>query len=97
MSRTKSAPLTVQAGAKDVVLVVDAGVELIVRIVSPPERDAGEAREHAWLRAQREGRWQVVGSAWAEKDAGGTRMAFAGVNDPADRKALILYLESQSK
>ena len=31
------------------------------------------------------------------KYAPGTRMAFAGVNDPADRKALILYLESQSK
>ena len=27
----------------------------------------------------------------------GTRMAFAGVNDATDRKALILYLESQSK
>lgn len=27
----------------------------------------------------------------------GTRMAFAGVIDPADRKALILYLEAQSK
>jgi len=26
----------------------------------------------------------------------GTRMAFAGVKDPADRKALILYLEAQS-
>jgi cytochrome c len=25
----------------------------------------------------------------------GTRMAFAGVIDPADRKALILYLEAQ--
>ncbi|MBN8842291.1 MAG: cytochrome c family protein [Sphingomonadales bacterium] len=29
------------------------------------------------------------------KDAPGTRMAFAGVIDAADRKALILYLESQ--
>lgn len=27
----------------------------------------------------------------------GTRMAFAGVYDPADRKALLLYLEAQSK
>ncbi|AJA07878.1 cytochrome c, class I [Sphingopyxis fribergensis] len=27
----------------------------------------------------------------------GTRMAFAGVIDPLDRKALILYLEEQSK
>ena len=31
------------------------------------------------------------------KDVPGTRMAFAGVADDADRKALILYLESQSK
>lgn len=31
------------------------------------------------------------------KYAPGTRMAFAGVIDAADRKALILYLESQSK
>ncbi|HET6523994.1 cytochrome c family protein [Sphingopyxis sp.] len=31
------------------------------------------------------------------KDVPGTRMAFAGVIDPADRKALILYLEEQSK
>ncbi|MBO9696983.1 MAG: c-type cytochrome [Sphingopyxis sp.] len=29
------------------------------------------------------------------KDVPGTRMAFAGVIDDADRKALILYLESQ--
>ncbi len=29
------------------------------------------------------------------KDVPGTRMAFAGVIDAADRKALILYLESQ--
>lgn len=27
----------------------------------------------------------------------GTRMAFAGVIDPVDRKALLLYLEEQSK
>jgi cytochrome c len=27
----------------------------------------------------------------------GTRMAFAGIPDDADRKALILYLEAQSK
>jgi len=27
----------------------------------------------------------------------GTRMAFAGIPDDADRKALILYLEEQSK
>ncbi|KTE22727.1 cytochrome c, class I [Sphingopyxis sp. H050] len=27
----------------------------------------------------------------------GTRMAFAGVYDPLDRKALLLYLEAQSK
>jgi len=27
----------------------------------------------------------------------GTRMAFAGVNDATDRKALILYLDEQSK
>jgi cytochrome c len=27
----------------------------------------------------------------------GTRMAFAGIIDPADRKALLLYLEDQSK
>src|SRR3546814_9226568 len=31
------------------------------------------------------------------KDVPGTRMAFAGVIDAADRKALILYLEEQSK
>lgn len=31
------------------------------------------------------------------KDVPGTRMAFAGVIDDADRKALILYLEEQSK
>jgi cytochrome c len=31
------------------------------------------------------------------KYAPGTRMAFAGVIDAADRKALILYLETQSK
>lgn len=31
------------------------------------------------------------------KDVPGTRMAFVGVADDADRKALILYLESQSK
>ena len=31
------------------------------------------------------------------KYAPGTRMAFAGVIEAADRKALILYLESQSK
>ncbi len=31
------------------------------------------------------------------KDVPGTRMAFAGVIDDADRKALILYLEQQSK
>ena len=29
------------------------------------------------------------------KDVPGTRMAFAGVIDPADRKALILFLEEQ--
>ncbi|WP_432768044.1 MAG: c-type cytochrome [Sphingopyxis sp.] len=29
------------------------------------------------------------------KDVPGTRMAFAGVIDPADRKALILYLDAQ--
>lgn len=31
------------------------------------------------------------------KNVPGTRMAFAGVYDPTDRKALILYLETQSK
>ncbi|WP_374524115.1 cytochrome c family protein [Sphingopyxis sp.] len=31
------------------------------------------------------------------KYAPGTRMAFAGIIDAADRKALILYLEEQSK
>ncbi|KQZ73093.1 cytochrome c, class I [Sphingopyxis sp. Root214] len=31
------------------------------------------------------------------KDVPGTRMAFAGVIDAADRKALILFLEQQSK
>lgn len=31
------------------------------------------------------------------KDVPGTRMSFAGVTDDADRKALILYLEEQSK
>ena len=31
------------------------------------------------------------------KYAPGTRMAFAGVIDASDRKALILYLEAQSK
>ena len=31
------------------------------------------------------------------KYAPGTRMAFAGIIDPADRKAVILYLEAQSK
>ena len=31
------------------------------------------------------------------KDVPGTRMAFAGVIDATDRKALILYLEEQSK
>ena len=31
------------------------------------------------------------------KDVPGTRMAFAGVIDATDRKALILYLEAQSK
>lgn len=31
------------------------------------------------------------------KNVPGTRMAFAGVIDAADRKALILYLEAQSK
>src|SRR3546814_770235 len=31
------------------------------------------------------------------KDVPGTRMAFAGVSDATDRKALILYLEEQSK
>jgi len=31
------------------------------------------------------------------KDVPGTRMAFAGIPDDADRKALILYLEEQSK
>ena len=31
------------------------------------------------------------------KSVPGTRMAFAGLIDAADRKALILYLEAQSK
>ncbi len=31
------------------------------------------------------------------KTVPGTRMAFAGVIDAADRQALILYLEDQSK
>lgn len=31
------------------------------------------------------------------KDVPGTRMAFAGVIDDADRKALILYLDEQSR
>ena len=31
------------------------------------------------------------------KTVPGTRMAFAGVIDPADRKALILYLKAQSE
>jgi len=52
------------------------------------------------------GAMKAKGGAWTEaaldaylkapmKDVPGTRMAFAGVIDDADRKALILYLESQ--
>ncbi|MGQ3100042.1 MAG: c-type cytochrome [Sphingopyxis solisilvae] len=52
------------------------------------------------------GAMKVKGGVWDEaaldaylaapmKALPGTRMAFAGVIDPADRKALILYLEAQ--
>lgn len=54
------------------------------------------------------GAMKAKGGAWDEatldtyleapmKAVPGTRMAFAGVIDPADRKALILYLKDQSK
>lgn len=54
------------------------------------------------------GAMKAKGGAWDEaaldtylkapmKDVPGTRMAFAGVIDPTDRKALILYLTEQSK
>ena len=54
------------------------------------------------------GAMKAKGGVWTEaaldtylkapmKDVPGTRMAFAGVSDDADRKALILYLEEQSK
>ncbi|NIJ38346.1 cytochrome c [Sphingopyxis panaciterrae] len=54
------------------------------------------------------GAMKAKGGAWDEaaldafleapmKAVPGTRMAFAGVIDPADRKALLLYLKEQSK
>jgi hypothetical protein len=67
----------VQAGAEDVVLVVDPGVELIVRAANAAERERGSL--HAWLYARSNEQHQPAGSAFSETDGTGARLVFPGL------------------
>jgi hypothetical protein len=69
--------VTVDAGAEDVHLVVDAGATLVVRI--PMATEAARGSVHGWLYESGGERAQPAGGAFAERDGDAWKLTFPGL------------------
>lgn len=77
---SSGAEVTVPVGTMDIVLVVDRGLELVVRVLGLDERRGRlEGLNALLLRRQPDGTWQQAGWGWGQPAGEAVRVAFTGL------------------